>query len=280
MMSRIQCLFVLTALVIAGNVCLAQAPARPKSDSPPASKGQQVLEQAGKDGKFTFILFYKTDDAATQAMGQVLKSELAERSDKAVMVYVQISNPAEKAIVDQFGVARAPMPMTMTLAPNGALTGVYPQKISPKNLNDAIVTPAMTRCMKSLQEGKVVLVCVQSSTKAFAPPVVKEFQADPHFKDRLATVSLKADDPAEARFMGDMKLDPASVTSTTVAMLAPPGMLIGKFGPKATKDEMAAALAKAGKCCDDPNCKHHEHQAPSTGAASRSAKSAPSTRRN
>jgi len=268
-------------LVMGCDVCLAQTSARATSNSTSTSKGQQVLDQAGQDGKFTFILFYKTDDAATQAMAAVLKTELAERSEKAVMVYVQIGSPAEKTIVDRFGVARAPMPMTMALAPNGALTGVYPQKITPRNLSEAIVTPAMTRCMKSLQEGKVVLVCVQSSTKAFAPPVVKEFQADPHFKDRLATVSLKADDPAEARFMGDMKLDPASVTSTTVAMLAPPGMLIGKFGPKATKDEMAAALAKAGKCCDDPNCKHHEHQAPSAGTAPRSAKqSAPATRRN
>ena len=73
--------------------------------------------------------------------------------------------------------------------------------------------------------------------------------------------------------MKDMQLDPASVTSTTITMLAPPGVLIGKFGPKATKDEMASALAKAGKCCDDPNCKHHEHNAPAAGtpAAGRSS---------
>jgi hypothetical protein len=33
-------------------------------------------------------------------------------------------------------------------------------------------------------------------------------------------------------------------------------VLVGKFGPGASKDEIAAALAKAGKCCDDENCRH------------------------
>ena len=31
---------------------------------------------------------------------------------------------------------------------------------------------------------------------------------------------------------------------------------VGKFGPASTKNEIAAALHQAGKCCNDPNCKH------------------------
>jgi hypothetical protein len=35
-------------------------------------------------------------------------------------------------------------------------------------------------------------------------------------------------------------------------------VLVGKFGPAVTKDEIAAALHAAGKCCNDPNCKHNK----------------------
>ena len=111
--------------------------------------------------------------------------------------------------------------------------------------------------MKALQEGKIVLVTVQGTGPAVSPPALREFQADPHFSGRLANLTMKASDPRETMFMGQMELDPRA-TATHTAMLAPPGILVGKFAATATKTEIATALAQAGKCCDDPNCKHNQ----------------------
>ena len=70
------------------------------------------------------------------------------------------------------------------------------------------------------------------------------------------------DDPAEVAFLEQLKIDPGTVRGSTTAFLAPPAVLVGKYGPAATKNEMAAALHAAGKCCNDPNCKHnHGHKA-------------------
>jgi hypothetical protein len=41
-------------------------------------------------------------------------------------------------------------------------------------------------------------------------------------------------------------------------VLAPPGVLVGKFPASATSDQIGAALHAAGKCCNDPNCKHNQ----------------------
>ena len=237
----------------------------------PASKAQAAIEQASKDGKYTFLMFYKTTDAASNAMSLSLKEALAEKSEQAVVAYAQVGNPAEQALVTKFDVSRAPMPMTVAIAPNGAMTGIFAQKVMAEKLADAFVTPTMMFTMKNLQENKLVLVTVQGSAKAPAPVAIKDFQSDPHFKDRIVTIGMTAADPQEAKFVGQMQIDPKAKATHTV-LLAPPGVMVGKFDAVASKDEIAAALAKAGKCCDDPNCKHHQ-------PATRTATQPPATRR-
>lgn len=266
--------FMLATLLVIGGSDIVTAQQVTTIRLPSATQAEATLEKAATDGKYTFLVFYKTNDAATQAMAATLKEGLASRGEIATWAYVQVGQPAEKALVDKYDVSRAPMPMTIAVAPNGAMTGMFAQKLTAEGIENSFVTPTMTRCMKSLQEGKLVFVCVQGSDKAPSPASLKDFQADAHFKDRLATYSLLAADPAEGKFLKQLQIDAAKAKGTTTALLAPPGVLIGKFDAAASKDEIAAALAKAGKCCDDPNCKHHQHQ-----AAPRSAAQPPATRR-
>lgn len=242
-----------------------------------ASQTQQLLDQSAADQKYTFLLFYKEDSPAARAMAQTIKQEIAKRENQANLAFVQITNPAERGIVARFDVSRAPMPLTMAIAPNGAITGIFAQKVTAEQIDSAFVTPTMTRAMKSLQEGKLVLVCVHGSKQPIVPASVQDFQADPHFKDRLATVSFQAADPAEGKFLNQMQIDPRTVGTTTV-LLAPPGVLVGKFDARTSKDEIAAALAKAGKCCDDPNCKHHQQQ-PAGNSPRTATQQAPRARR-
>jgi hypothetical protein len=247
----------LQAVSLSANVLAQPVPAaRPAA----STAAEATLEKASAEGKYTFLVFYKSNDAATQAMGTTLKEGLSTRSETAVGTYVQVGPPENKALVDRFDVSRAPMPMTIAVAPNGAITGLFAQKLTAEGIENSFVTPTMTKCMKSLQEGKLVFVCVQGSSKGVTPVSLKDFQSDPHFKDRLVSYSLQAADAAEAKFLKQLQIDPATAKGTTTALLAPPGVLVGKFGELASKDEIAAALAKAGKCCDDPNCKHHQHQ--------------------
>lgn len=230
----------------------------------PVSKAQTAIEQASKDGKYTFLMFYKTTDAASNAMSLTLKEGLAEKSEQAVLTYAQVGNPAEQALVAKYDVSRAPMPVTIAIAPNGAMTGMFAQKVTAEKLGDAFVTPTMMFTMKNLQENKLVLVTVQGSAKAPAPVAIKDFQSDPHFKDRIVTIGMTAADPQETKFVGQMQIDPKAKVTHTI-LLAPPGVMVGKFDAVASKNDIAAALAKAGKCCDDPNCKHHQPAAPRTG---------------
>lgn len=255
------------ALLVNGVAANAQQAAPVQA---PASQAIATLETAAKEGKYTFLLFYKQSDDATKAMANTLKEGLANKSDQAIASYVEVGNAANQPLVARYDVSRAPMPMTIAVAPNGAMTGMFAQRLTPEKITESFVTPTMMKTMKNLQAGKLVLVTVQGSAKAPTPIAVKDFQSDPHFKDRLTTLDMSAADPLETKFLGQLQID-ANVKGTQTVLLAPPGVMIGKFDVVATKDQIAGALANAGKCCDDPNCKHHQQatQAAPTRAARR-----------
>ncbi len=63
--------------------------------------------------------------------------------------------------------------------------------------------------------------------------------------------------PLERKFLDDLEIQPNTPSANSMVVLAPPGVMVGKFASTASKDEIAGAIAEAGKCCEDPNCKHH-----------------------
>lgn len=230
------------------------------------SQGQQAVQTAAEQNQFAFILFYRSNDAATQAMHQVLQSTLSNRQD-ATIVPVQIGSTGERALVDRFDASRTPMPATVALAPNGAVCSVFPQRVSAGQLTASIVSVGQMTCLKALQDQKIVLLCAHPEGSTTLPEGVRQFQADDLFKNRTEVVSVQANDPAEAKFLQQLKVRTDQTTPVT-AFMAPPGVMLGIYNSNVTLDILAQKLAAAGKCCDDPNCKHH-----------RAAGSTPSPRR-
>ncbi|MEO2014872.1 MAG: hypothetical protein ABGZ53_10930 [Fuerstiella sp.] len=231
------------------------------------SAGQSSLATAASQQKFAFILFYRTNNAATQAMYKVLNAELGRRNNTA-LVRVDITNPQERAVVEQYDASRTPMPAVMAIAPNGAVTGVFAQRLLAAHVDSAIVTPGQTRCMRALQDKKLVLLCIQPTGIPQVPAGVQKFRADRLNAGRTHLVSIQAGDPAEAKFLQQLKVR-SDTKSAVTAFMAPPGVLLGTFNDKVTSTILMTRLAAAGQCCADPNCKH--------GRAATAAK--PTTRR-
>lgn len=225
------------------------------NNSPAPSRTELVLTQTAAQQKFTFILFYRQNDAATQAMANALTAGVAKRKEQAVTTFVHASDATEAAVIERFGVARSPMPLALAVAPNGAITGVFPLKFTDASFDEALVTPAMTRCMKAMQQEKLVVLCACPTGTTTFPKAVADLKADPHYASRITVVALNIEDPAEARLIKDMELP--TTRSTTMVFMAPPGVMVGKYAATATANEMARDLAKAGKCCDNPNCPHN-----------------------
>jgi hypothetical protein len=250
----------ITASALVGLVsALLAAPASAQQNAGASalkSPAQLAVARASEEGQYTFLLFHKRDDAATRAMTGVLAEGLREAPMPATSARVLVTSRTEQPLVKKYGVARAPMPLVVAVAPNGAITGVFPTKITTQQIVDAFVTPGMMHSMKAMQEKKLVFVCIHADQVAGTPAMYEEFAADPHYQGRVAIVSVVAGDPAEKLFMEQLEIIPAEHHEMMTAVLAPPAVLVGKFPATATKAEVDAAIVEAGKCCDDPNCKH------------------------
>ena len=208
--------------------------------------------------QFTFILFWKQQDANTQQFAEALRASVAKRSERANWTSLDIQDPANRAAVVHYGVSRAPMPLAICVADNGAVTGVFTRRPNEQALERALVTPAMADVTKALQDKKIVIVHVKATPESPLPAGAAEFTADPDFHGKTIIVDVVFNDPDERRFLADMELNRRDVNESMLVVMAPPGVLVGKFSGGATKAQLVGQLQAAGKCCDDPNCKHNK----------------------
>jgi len=233
-----------------------QTKTSPADHSGETGKGMTAIKQAADAGKYLFVFFSKTDDDQALAMRKVLDTAMEKAADRAQVVAVNISDDSEKAIVDKFDLSRAPMPLVLALAPNGAITGGFPTKFEEQQLLAAFATPSMEKVMKSLQDGKLVFVCVQNDktrSNDAAMQGVRDFKADVRFASAIEIVTLDPTDKKEASFLTDLKVSPDTAEATTV-FVAPPGTAIGKFEGATNKDALVEMLSKANTGCGPGGC--------------------------
>ncbi len=212
--------------------------------------GAPAIEQAAKDKKYLFAVFWRNEDEQTAAMKQVVSATVATMPERAASVAVHVADPAESALVEKFGLNRAPMPLVLAIAPSGAVTGGFPKKCDEEDLRGAFASPCAEQTMKALQDGNVVLLCVQNqSTKQNSEALkgVDAFQSDPRFRAASTRVMLDPKDAAEASFLGDLQVAP-DVTVATTLVLVPPGSIVVSVDGATTKEDLLAGLRSAPSC--------------------------------
>lgn len=222
-----------------------------------SSPGLRALDQAAAARKFTFVFFWREQNAETDRAWSVLHAAAGKMSDWADVVAVQTTNPTERALVDRFGTGRAPMPLVLAVAPCGAVTKAFTSGFDEAQLRTAFVSRGTQLCLKALQDRKLVLLCVVDQAGpngSGVPAAAQDFKADQRYGAASEIVLVSAGDAGEARFLSELKVDNRFSKPFTV-LLAPPGSVIGQFDNRATKDELVAKLAAAqsnpcagGKC--------------------------------
>jgi hypothetical protein len=233
--------------------------AKGQAESGPAEgsgKGMDAIRKAADAKKYLFMFFSKADDAQTIAMRKVFDKAMGKVADRAQSVAVNVADSSEKDIVAKFDLSRAPMPLALAMAPNGAITGGFPTKFEEKQLLEAFATPVTEKVVKQLQDGKLVFVCIQNGktkSNGVAMGGVREFKADARFASATEIVMLDPTDSAEASFLADLKIDPKTDEAMTV-FLAPPGSAIAEYKGATDKAELAATLQKASSGCAGGSC--------------------------
>ena len=222
-----------------------------------ASKGMAAMEAAARAHKYLFVFFWNSQDAQSDAVHQVFQGAMGKMADRADGIALNVADPAEKPLVDKFGVSRAPMPFVLAIAPNGAATRGFPKRLEAGQLEQAFVSPCTAKCMKAIQDRHLILLCVQNGKTQFnreAMQGVADFKADPNYVQATEIVTLNPADPGEASFLKALQVDPQTPSAVTL-LVTPPGAPVARFVGAVTKTEIAAKLAAAQSgCCPGGKC--------------------------
>ena len=242
-------------LMVTGRQVVAQSgqPYAVASRTTPAStsKGLAAIDSAARSGKYLFIFFWKANDKQSQTMYGVFQSTMKKWAESTDSIGVNVTYADERPVVDKFGVSRAPMPLVVALAPNGAITKGFPSKFNENQLREAFVSPCTAKCLKCMQDRKLVLLCVQNEKTQFtqaAMTAARNFKADARYAKATEIVTVNPEDRAEAAFLQDLKVDPRTSQAVTV-VLAPPGQPVASFVGVVTKDQIVAKV-QAGPCAN------------------------------
>lgn len=213
-----------------------------------------AIRRASAASRHLFLFLYTKNDEQTGTARKTFESAVGKIGDKADRAVVDCSAPAEKDLVEKFGLSTAPMPLILVIAPNGAITSGFPAiQVSEERLQGAFASPGMQKCLKALQERKLVILCAQNgNTKANTEAMsgVQAFKDDVRFAQITEIVKVDPADAGEAAFMAKLQLDPKTDQATTLVM-APPGAIVASFKGATDKDTLFAAIQKG---CGSGGC--------------------------
>ena len=218
-----------------------------------ALTGTAALERASKAGRYLFVFFYKDEGEQTRKMREVFDASARALADRADAAAVKTTDPREKQIVDKFNVSRAPMPLVLAVAPNGVITGGFPagREFDEEKLRGVFASPCMEKCLKGLQDGKLIFLCAQNTrtgSNDAAMQGVRDFKADTRFAQATEIVTIDPSDPKEIDTLKKLRIDPKISEATTV-FLAPPGRIIGTFQGPTNKDSLVATIQRSMSSC-------------------------------
>ena len=215
---------------------------------------EEAIALARNSRQYLFILFYDKEDAMLKKMEDTIKTFRSKSSSKILTYRASTVGDKESDVVEKYGVNRAPLPLLLVFAPNSAITGGFPQKVTTEQLTNSCSVPELVmNILRPLQEGKIALVSLQNNKTKFnqeSDKAVHDFASDEKIKKFVEVIKADPEDKKNGDFLTQCKLD-KTISESTVVFIIPPGSVVGVYPGKITKDTLLAALSscKTGSSC-------------------------------
>lgn len=244
--------FALSTVIAIGAACTVNAAAK-------VSPAETAIQAAAKQNRYAVVTFYKQKDEASTKMLAEVKKLQGKHSNKATFVNVDVGNTIHANVIAKYDADRSPIPLTIVIAPNGAVTAGYPEEIKKTDISDAFVSSGMADVLKAIQDGKLAAVCLQNSkTKhnkeslAAAEGLNKQGQ----FRGVVEVVKIDPSSKSESKLIQMCKAS-ANSDEAQIVIIAPSGGVVAKFDGTATTASITTALTKAfssGGCTPGSGC--------------------------
>src|SRR3989339_1500739 len=114
------------------------------SQTSAAYKNAADAIRIAQDSKqFLVLLFYDKKTESLKAMETTVNEFRKTTSVKTLFYKVRITDDKEKDIVTKYNINIAPVPLLLVFAPNGAITGGFPQQVKSQELKKCFAISEM-----------------------------------------------------------------------------------------------------------------------------------------
>lgn len=219
---------------------------------------EEAIQAALKAKQYLAVLFYDKNNEAAKKMEATVTEFIKTASPASLFYKVLTTDSRENETVRKYGINRAPLPLLLIFAPNGALTGGFPKQVQADDLKTGFsVNRLEMEVMKPLQDGKIALVLFQNNKTKFnkeSDKAAAEFQNDSRLKGYVEIVRADPDNPKNREFMSQCRLE-SKQTEATIVLIAPPGQIGGVYKGKTSKEALMGGLAAcSGGSCGSSGC--------------------------
>ena len=213
---------------------------------------QEAISDAQTKSQWLFVVFYEKKDGLYKTMDEKLKSFIKTSTNKPTIYNVKLGDQKEAETIAKYRVIGAPMPLLLVFAPNGVITGGFPQQVSDQQLNSSFPSQLVLNILKIMQNGKLALVMLQNNKTKFNNESKKEAEKFADTKGLKGAVELIYVDPDDAMskdLMMQAKIQ-GSLNEATIILIAPPGRIGGVFTGKTNQKQLMGGLqaCSAGSC--------------------------------
>jgi hypothetical protein len=208
------------------------------------------LEKAAQKGLVAFVIVTDGKTADISDAKTTIKSAI-KQNKKSTMVELDRSNPDNADLVTKYKLATIPVPMIVVVNPSGSISGaIQPEKATPEMLAKMIPSPKKAEIIKALSEGNAVFITAYRKSMQSAETVNNTCaMACQQMAGKSAQVKIDMDDPAEAKFLAEMKINMSSTEPVTV-VANPQGQIAGTYtGEMQVTELVTTAAKKVGGCC-------------------------------
>lgn len=210
-----------------------------------------AIDQAQQNGDFLFVKFYEKKDDSFKQM-QKTAQEFSKNSAKTIRMYDALTtDDKETEVIQKYGINRAPLPLLLVFAPNGAITGGFPQKVTEEQLSSSLVPKLVMDILKTVQARKIALVLLQNSKTKFNAETAltaDEFASDPRLNGYVDIIKQDPRDEEIKDFLKQCNIANTTEEAATV-LVVPPGQIGGVYPGKVTKETLIAGLASCSSGC-------------------------------
>ena len=124
--------------------------------SPSTSKGLAAIDTAARDGKYLFIFFWKANDEQSRTMYGVFQSAMNKWAESANSIGIQGDRSQREADCRQARRQPCPHAAGRGLGSQRGHHQRFPDQVHREQLREGFVSPCTAKCMKALQDRKLV----------------------------------------------------------------------------------------------------------------------------